>query len=188
MSKYMLPLFLLLLSCTTPRPEISEWRGTDRSGVYPDTALLKSWPEEGPGELWSIDSLGRGYGSPQFTGDRFFITGEVDSMAILYCFDLEGNRLWQSTLGKEWVTSFPGSRSAPTIVDELIYVGTGMGDLYCLNQEDGSLLWTRYFEKDFQGVYPLHGHSEAAVVSGDLVFWTPGGEIHNVVALNRHTG
>jgi outer membrane protein assembly factor BamB len=188
MYKYILPLFLLLLSCSAPKPEISEWRGTDRSGVYPDTALLSSWPEDGPVERWSIDSLGRGYGSPQFTEDRFFITGEVDSMAILYCFDLEGNKLWQSTLGKEWVTSFPGSRSAPTIVDELIYIGTGMGDLYCLDREDGSLLWSRYFEKDFQGVYPLHGHSEAAVVSGDRVFWTPGGESHNVVALDRLTG
>ena len=91
-------------------------------------------------------------------GDRFYITGEVDSMAILYCFDLEGHKHWQSTLGKEWVSSFPGSRSAPTIVDDLIYVGTGMGDLYCVNKENGRLIWSRDFAGDFQGVYPLHGH------------------------------
>lgn len=188
MIKYILPLLLLLISCSDPQPQISEWRGTDRTGIYPDTALLGSWPEAGPPVHWFIDSLGRGYGSPQFNGDRFFITGEVDSMAILYCFDLEGMKLWQRTLGKEWVTSFPGSRSAPTIVDDLIYVGTGMGDLYCLNKADGSLVWARYFDKDFQGIYPLHGHSEAAVISGKRVFWTPGGTAHNVVALDRFTG
>ena len=188
MIKYFLPLLLLLVSCTTSLPEISEWRGRDRSGVYPDTALMKLWPEHGPREIWTIDSLGRGYGSPQFFEDRFYITGEVDSLALLHCFDLDGNRIWRTTLGKEWVTSFPGSRSAPTIVDDMIYIGTGMGDLYCLKKEDGSLVWSRDFADDFQGVYPLHGHSEAAVVSGQKVFWTPGGEEHNVVALDRHTG
>jgi len=188
MTKYFFPVLLLLLSCSSQTPEIYEWRGPDRLGIYPDTNLLKEWPEEGPRELWTIDHLGRGYGSPQFTDDRFYVTGEVDSMARLYCFDLAGNKIWQSTLGKEWVSSYPGSRSAPTIVDDLIYVGTGMGDLYCVQAADGSLLWSREFTRDFQGVYPLHGHSEAAVVSGDRVFWTPGGPIHNVIALNRKTG
>lgn len=188
MCKYFLPVFLLILSCSTPQAEIYEWRGTDRLGIYPDTNLLQEWPEEGPGELWTLEGLGRGYGSPQFTEDRFYVTGEEDSMALLYCADLNGNILWQSTLGKEWVSSYPGSRSAPTIVDDLIYVGTGMGDLYCVNAADGSLVWSKDFTRDFQGVYPLHGHSEAPVISGDKVFWTPGGPVHNVVALHRKTG
>lgn len=188
MHKYLLPFFALLLSCSTSRPELSEWRGPDRSGIYPDTALLEKWPEAGPVELWSIDSLGRGYGSPQFAGDHFYITGEVDSMALLYCFDLEGNKKWQTILGKEWVSSFPGSRSAPTILGGLLYVGTGMGNLYCIDRTDGSMVWSRDFTEDFQGQYPLHGHSEAAVVSEDRVFWTPGGKEFNVVALDRFTG
>jgi len=188
MTKLFLPLFLLLFSCSTTQPEISEWRGADRTGVYPDTGLLTEWPEEGPEELWTIDSLGRGYGSPQFMADRFYITGEVDSMSVLYCFDLDGVKMWQTTLGKEWITSFPGSRSAPTIVGEMIYIGTGMGNLYCVSSSDGSLVWSKDFEDDFQGVYPLHGHSEAANVLDDKVFWTPGGPSHNVVALDRFSG
>ena len=157
-------------------------------GIYPDTKLLKEWPEEGPREIWTIENLGRGYGSPQFTEDRFYITGEVDSMALLYCFNLDGEKIWESSLGKEWVSSYPGSRSAPTIADGLVYTGTGMGDLYCVNAADGSLVWSRDFARDFQGVYPLHGHSEAPVISGDRVFWTPGGPVFNVVALDRKNG
>lgn len=188
MNKYLILLLLLLISCSSSQTELYEWRGTDRSGIYPDTGLLRTWPEEGPGEIWTVDDLGSGFGSPQFTEDRFYITGAADSMAVLYCFDLDGTRLWQTTLGKEWVTSYPGSRSAPTIMGNLVYVGTGMGDLYCVNAGDGRLVWSRDFIKDFQGVYPLHGHSEAAVVWKDRVFWTPGGKTINVVALDRFNG
>jgi outer membrane protein assembly factor BamB len=188
MAKYILPLFILMFSCSRSGTELYEWRGTNRMGIYPDTGLLEKWPQNGPRELWAVDGLGRGFGSPQFTEERFYITGEVDSLSLLHCFDLNGNRIWKTTLGKEWVTSYPGSRSAPTVAGDLIYVGTGMGNLYCLNRNDGSLVWSRDFRDDFQGSYPLHGHSEAAVVLGDRVFWTPGGNVYNVVALNRLTG
>jgi len=183
-----LVLALVLASCSPVPENISQWRGEKRSGIYNDSNLLKTWPEKGPEEIWAIDSLGRGYGSPVFVEDLFFITGEIDSMAILYCFNLEGRKVWQTILGKEWVTSFPGSRSAPTLVDELIYIGSGMGDLYCLNKVDGSKVWSREYAADFEGIYPLHGHSEAAVVHDDRVFWNPGGEAHNAVALDRYTG
>ncbi len=95
MAKYFFPLFLLLLSCSSSQPEIYEWRGADRSGIYPDSDLLTVWPENGPQELWTVDSLGRGYGSPVFVEDMFFITGEMDSMAVLHCFKLEGRKVWQ---------------------------------------------------------------------------------------------
>ena len=29
----------------------------------------------------------------------------------------------------KWTKSFPGSRSAPTVVGDLLYVGTGLGNL-----------------------------------------------------------
>jgi len=190
MIKYTLPAFLLflLLSCSTSQPEVYEFRSSDRSGIYPDKELMKEWPAEGPEEIWTIENLGWGYGSPTFADERFYITGAVDSLSRLYCFDLDGNEIWQTSLGKEWMTSFPGSRSAPTIVDNLIYIGTGMGNLFCVNLEDGSIAWSRDFADDFQGQYPLHGHSEAAAVLEDRVFWAPGGRTYNVVALDRFTG
>lgn len=181
----LLPLFF---SCTSNEVEIFEWRGPNRTGIYPDGNLLKKWPADGPEKIWTLDSLGRGFGSPIFVNDQFFITGEIDSLMVLHGFNLEGEHLWTTKLGKEWISSFPGSRSAPTVVNGMIYVGSGMGDLYCVNSKDGTIVWSREFSSDLEGMHPLHGHSEAAVVSGDMVYWTPGGKIHNVVALNRLTG
>ncbi|MFW5821088.1 MAG: PQQ-binding-like beta-propeller repeat protein [Bacteroidota bacterium] len=177
-----------LISCQIREPEIAEWRGKDRTGIYPDTGLLKEWPEEGPAEILVIENIGNGFGSPVFIEDQFFVTGEIDSMARLFCYNLKGEKIWQSTPGKEWMKSYSGGRDAPTVVGDLIYMGTGLGDLYCISRADGKTVWSRKLKKDFKGVLPYHGFTNAPIVVGEKVYWTPGGKEHNIVALNRHTG
>jgi outer membrane protein assembly factor BamB len=183
-------LTLLFSSCIGQnKNKIYEFRGNGRTGTYLESNLLKAWPSEGPKEIMVVENIGNGYVSPVFTNDSFFITGEVDSMCILFCFSLNGEKQWQTTLGKEWMAGgYPGSRCTPTVLDNLIYVGTGMGNLHCVNRKDGKILWSKDLEDDFGGVAPLHGYSEAALIDGDKIFWTPGGKVFNVVALNRFNG
>jgi outer membrane protein assembly factor BamB len=189
MKNIILLLFLFVLfSCSGDRNKICEWRGEGRTGIYHESNLLKEWPEEGPDELWSIDGLGNGFGSPVFSGEQFFITGEIDSTAILYCYDLEGDRQWQTQLGMDWVSNFPGSRSAPTVAGDMIYVGTSMSSLYCVDRNSGEILWSKEFGINPDSVHSRFGHAEAALIEGDKVFWTPGRPEHNVVAINRYTG
>lgn len=185
-----LPLIFALsfLFATTDKVKIYEWRGTDRTGIFNESNLLKSWPVEGPKELWSIENIGNGFVSSIFTDNGFFITGEKDSMLIIFSYNLDGVKKWQTTLGREWMKSYPGSRTIPTIVDDLIYVGSGMGDLYCLNRADGKIVWSKKLLADMKGILPLHGHSEAPLIQGNKVFWTAGGKINNVIALDRFTG
>jgi len=179
---------LIILSCSNNETNIYQWRGENREGIYHEKNLLKEWPENGPKELWYNEEIGDGYGSPTITENEIFITGAIDSTATLFCLDFNGNILWKAPYGKEWVVNYPGSRSAPTVVDDLIYVGSGMNNLYCLKRSNGEVVWHKNFTDDFGGILPRFGHSEAAVVDGDKVFWTVGGEEYNVVALNRFTG
>jgi outer membrane protein assembly factor BamB len=179
---------ILLLTSSSGTSRVYEWRGPDREGIYHETNLLKSWPAEGPKELWSINSIGNGFVSPVFTDHNFYITGEIDSTEVLFSFNLKGEKQWQTSLGKEWMRSFPGSRSAPTIVDDLLYVGTGLGNLFCVNRENGKIVWSKDLAADFNGALPLHGHSESALIDGEKIFWTTGGKDNNVVALNRFNG
>ncbi|HUX59046.1 MAG TPA: PQQ-binding-like beta-propeller repeat protein [Bacteroidales bacterium] len=179
---------LLWSSSASEKIKIYEWRGKDRMGIYQDSNLLKEWPAEGPKEIWSIDNIGNGFVSPIFTEEHFFITGETDSITVLYCFNLKGEKQWKTILGNEWMKSYPESRTATTIVDNLIYVGTGMGNLYCLERDNGKLVWSKDLIDDFHGALPLHGHSEAPLIDGEKIFWNTGGRENNVVALNRFTG
>ena len=52
---------LILLFNSVNSQEVLEWRGADRTGLYHETGLLQSWPEDGPELLWEFAGLGNGY-------------------------------------------------------------------------------------------------------------------------------
>lgn len=181
-------LALLAFAFTRKEPQIDEWRGPGRSGVYNESGLLKQWPVGGPKLLWAADSIGRGYGSPVIAGDQLFINGEKDSTTYLMSFDLNGKLKWKAAYGREWVKNFPGARSTPTVVDDLVYVSSGKGDIACVKKADGSKVWSLNMINDLGGTINMFGYSQSLLVNGDLVYCQPGGKENNVVALNRFTG
>ncbi|NVO18935.1 MAG: PQQ-like beta-propeller repeat protein [Bacteroidetes bacterium] len=181
-------IFLLLVSAYAESQNVTQFRGNDRNGKYKETNLMTSWPATGPKLLWENDAVGNGYGSPVISNDIVYINGEVDSVGYLFAIDKTGKLLWKSAYGNEWVKSYPGSRSAPTIIGDLIYVTSGLGRLNCLNLKDGSRKWKVEMIQDLHGRYALFGHAESPLVYDDKVILIPGGRDTNVVALNRFTG
>lgn len=181
-------LLFCLLSSTGYSQTIAQWRGVDRKGIYAEADLLKSWPVAGPDLVWSVDNIGNGYGSPAITSDRIYITGEKDSTGYLFSIDLKGNLLWESDYGKEWTRSFQGSRSAPTVADDLVYVCSGFGNITCFEVKHGNKKWSVDMKKNLNGRFTFHGHSESPLIDGDNIFLVPGGVDTNVVALDRFTG
>ncbi len=184
---FIFPALLLFISCSS-QPEIAQWRGPNRDGSYPATGLLKAWPKDGPQLLWSSDKIGDGYGSPVVTHNALFVTGSIDSTAYLFSFDLKGNLNWKVPYGPEWEQGFPGSRSAPTVVDNLVYVSTGKGEIACLKRENGEKIWSVNLFTTLHGKNTIFGYSEGLLVKDQMVYCTPGGADTNVVALNRYTG
>lgn len=185
---FTLACIMILISAGIQAQVLAQFRGLNRDGVYPEKNLLAFWPSEGPALLWSNNEVGNGYGPPAITNDRVYITGEVDSTAFLFAFDMKGKLLWKSAFGNEWVASYPGSRSTPTVVGDLIYVCSGLGNLYCLNAKTGKKVWSVDMKKDLIGRFTLFGHAESPLVDGDQIFLTPGGVNNNIVSLNRFTG
>src|SRR4030095_7184985 len=52
-----------------------QWRGPNRNGLSAETGLLQQWPSAGPAQVWSIASLGAGYGSLAVSGSSIFVQG-----------------------------------------------------------------------------------------------------------------
>lgn len=183
-----LAIAIFLVSCNQPAPKIDEWRGPNRSGVYNESNLLKTWPSTGPKLIWELNELGYGYGSPTIAGDKLFVVGTQDSISFLMAYSIDGKLLYKSNIGIEWTVNYPGSRCIPTVVDHLIYVVTGTGKVTCLEKETGALKWQVDMVTELGGITPLFGFSESLKVEGEMVYCTPGGPEHNVVALNRFSG
>ena len=167
---------------------ISQWRGPDRNGIYPDKNLLNKWPEEGPELLWSFEGLGSGHGNVGIGKDKMFVLGMPDSTGILYAFDLKGGLLWQKRYGPEWNINYIGPRSTPAIVGELVYFESGKGVVYCFNGETGEKVWEVDLLNKFDAKNVEWGKAESLLIDGNSIICTPGGVKNNIVALDRLTG
>ena len=149
----------LLVSASSFAQEILEWRGADRSGAYKESNLLTSWPAAGPTLLWESDDIGNGYGSPIITKNNIFIEGEIDTVNYLFALDLKGKIIWKSKIGKEWVINYPGVRTTPTFVNNLIYVSTGWGKVACIDASNGNEKWSVDMMNDFHAKKITFGFS-----------------------------
>ena len=185
-------IFAPIFAVGQQKTEISDWRGPNRDGIFPEKNLLKQWPENGPEMLWSFEGLGFGHSSVAVANNKVYITGIQDttvSAGTIFTFDLNGKLLWKKNYGKDFSLNFHGTRSTPVIVDDLIYIESGMGAVYCLNAENGNEVWSVDFIKDL-GVDSViqFGYAESVLIDGDKLICVPGGKENNVVALNRFTG
>jgi outer membrane protein assembly factor BamB len=167
---------------------VSEWRGPARTGVYSDTGLLKSWPENGPPLLWISRDLPKGNSSVATGNNKLFITGLMDTLDVLVALDTNGLPLWKTPYGKAWPGAFPESRSTPTLDGDRVYVTSGNGDLACIDANDGKLNWTMNSLVQFAGTVGRWGIAESPLIVGNKVIYTCGGVKTTLVALDKMNG
>ena len=185
-------LIFLILGCFlydfAPAQEMAQWRGANRDGIYNETGLLKSWPENGPALLWHFDGLGEGHASAAVTSDRIYTAGIIDGIGYLFCIDFNGKLLWKVPYGEEWTESWPGVRSTPVIYHGKIYQYSGFGKLVCRRADNGAFIWSVDMLKDYNAPNIKWGVTENLLIDDNKVFCTVGGPEANVVALDPNTG
>jgi len=180
-------ILFVLTACGDP-VSVSQWRGPNRDGIYPETDLLNSWPENGPEMIWSYEGLGAGHGNVGIGYNSLFICGMPDTIGVLYAFSMNGELLWKKEYGEEWHTSYHGSRTTPTVIDGLVYFESGQGVVFCYNGNTGELVWSLDILEKFSADNIQWGMAESLLIDGDLLICTPGGINNNIVALNRFDG
>ena len=164
-----------------------QWRN-DRTGVYNEQGLLKSWPADGPQLLWHYDGLGEGHSSVAIDADKIYITGMTGDIGYLYVFDMNGKLVNKKEYGKEWHKNHDGSRGTVTINEGKLYIFSGTGWLVCMDQNTLDILWKKNIEADFGGKNIMWGVAESPLIVDEKVILTPGGKMHNIVALNKNDG
>jgi outer membrane protein assembly factor BamB len=162
-------------------------------GILPGTELLDSWPGKGPDLIWTFAGLGRGYGGPLITKEGIFVNAEENGKSYTVGLNRDGTLRWRSPNGDEFVgidftASYPGTRSAPSMMGRYVYAVSGTGHLSCYDARTGKVIWNVDLMEEFDGRLGDFGYSESPVVDEHKVYCFPGGYVHNMVALDRHTG
>jgi len=186
-----------------------QWLGPHRDGVWSESGILKEFPEGGPRTLWRAE-VNAGYSGPAVADQRVFVTdrtvdkkaepreggiGKVPGKERVLCFEAEtGESLWTHEYDCTYQISYSlGPRTTPLVEDDRVYTFGAMGDLLCLNTQDGSVIWSHKIAKDYEfaakfGVPVVWGWSAHPLIDGDQLIILVGGKKAGVVAFNKMTG
>ena len=186
MNRFILALWFSI--CFTQLNAQVQWRN-DRTGVYRETGLLKSWPANGPELLWHFNGLGRGYSSVSITGDKLYVTGYTDGKGYLYVLGLDGKQQQKIEYGAEWDgDGYVGARSTVMHSDGKLYIVSGLMDLFCYETQSLKLLWKKNYATDYGAKNTAHGWNGPPLIVGEKLIIAPGSKEYHVVALNKSTG
>jgi len=182
-----------------------QFLGPDRDSKSPQKNILRSWPEQGPEVLWTVD-VGIGYGGPVVKDGRVYLLDRDDETGdIMRCFDLTGGKeLWSFNYDAPGTVMFPGSRSVPAIDGDHIYSCGVLGDLYCFDINTHQPVWNKNVWTDFGGIsgvganggrasseagsFPTWAISQCPLVYGNLLILASQAPEAGVVAYDKHTG
>lgn len=182
-----------------------QWLGEKRDGVYSETGLVESIPEEGLEVVWRVPVAG-GYSGPAVADGRVFLTDYVitagkslnnpdgrdrmeGSERMLALDAKTGKELWKVEYDRPYHLSYAnGPRATPTVDEDRVYTLGAEGDLLCLKVADGEVVWKKQLAVEYGAESPIWGHAAHPLVHGDLLYCLAGGEGSVVVALNKLTG
>ena len=169
------------------------WRGPNRDDISTETGLLKAWPEGGPEKLWTSKDAGLGYSGFSIVNGVLFTMGAdgtaEESNEFVIAMNAEsGEKIWQTNVGQYLDNGWGGGpRSTPTISGDLLVAISGKGDVVCLAVKDGTEKW-RASLTGLGGTIPSWGFCESALIDGDKVLVTPGGENGTIACFALQTG
>ncbi len=182
-----------VLSNSVRAEDWPSWRGPNRDDISSETGLLKQWPEGGPEKLWTSHDAGLGYSGFATSNGVLFTMGADGSTAESNEFVIAlkadtGEKIWQTNIGNYLDNGWGGGpRSTPTIAGDLLVAISGKGNVVCLSVKDGVEKW-RTSLTELSGSVPDWGYCESALIDGDKVLVTPGGDQGTVACLNLQSG
>lgn len=183
-------IFGVVLTCAVAwGADSPQFRGPNRDGIFPETGLLKEWPEGGPAVAWTTNGIGESYASLSIVGNTIYVPGMQGDQGFLFVLDLAGNIRAKHPYGPETQDKqAPGPRSTPTIDGDRLYLISGLGLVTCFQLPDCSILWQVDMMKRFEGQMITWTIAESPLIVDDKLICTPGGPDASVVALNKMTG
>ena len=179
----------------------AQWRGMDRLGIWTESGILESFPDDGLRVKWRAP-VRSGFSGPSVSDGRVFLldwqedplSRTMDGTERIVAFDEQtGELLW----AHEWETTYRmlmasyavGPRSTPTVDGGRVYAVGSTGRLFCLAVETGDVIWAKDYIEEYDTSVPTWGIASSPLVDGDKLITVVGGEPDAlVVAFDKQSG
>jgi outer membrane protein assembly factor BamB len=176
-----------------PRPALfwTGFRGPNRDGVYREQPIRTNWPADGLTPLWK-QPAGGGYASFSIARGRAFTIEQRGGDEVVAAYDvLTGRELWTNA----WPTLFTefmggdGPRATPTWADGRVYALGAKGELRCLDEASGRVIWRTNILEENGATNLSWGMAASPLIVDETVVVLPGGSNgRSVVAYDRRSG
>lgn len=184
-----------------------QWLGPKRDGVWRETGILEKFPPGGPKVRWRVP-VSEGYSGPAVAQGKVILTDRqlaqgsknpanpfsakdrVQGDERILCFnEADGKLLWKVEYPCPYQVSYgAGPRTTPTIDGDKVYTLGAMGDLYCVNLNNGEVVWKKNLPKEYNAEVPFWGFSGSPLVDGNRLICVVGGKGSVAVAFDKNTG
>jgi len=176
---------------TAAAPYWTDFRGPRRDGHYAEASILTAWPSGTLTPLWK-QPVGGGYASFVIARGRAFTIEQRAGEEVAAAYDVStGRELWTNA----WPAAFrelmggDGPRATPTWADGLVYVLGATGELRCVGEETGTVVWRTNILTDAGATNLPWGMAASPLIVDNTVVVLPGGPNgKSVVAYERRTG
>jgi outer membrane protein assembly factor BamB len=175
----------------TPATFWTDFRGPRRDGHYTERPITTNWPSTGLTPIWK-QPIGGGYASFVVARGRAFTIEQRGADEVVSAYDvITGRELWTNG----WPARFSelmggdGPRATPTWADGRVYALGAAGELRCLDEADGRVVWRTNILQDAGATNLQWGMSASPLVVDQTVVVLPGGGSgRSVFAYDRQTG
>lgn len=183
-----------------------QWLGPQRDGVWREEGIAERFPDGGPQVRWRVPT-GAGYSGPAVAGGRVYLTdrllapksevpadafqrAEIHGQERVRCLrEADGTVIWEHAYPCTYTISYPsGPRATPVAFDGKVWTLGAEGDLFCLDADDGRVVWHRDLKRDFGIRAPEWGFAGHPLVDGPRLICLVGGEGSVAVAFDKETG
>jgi outer membrane protein assembly factor BamB len=176
---------------TTRESYWTGFRGPARDGHYRELPILTAWPVDGLTPIWK-QPAGGGYASFAVARGRAFTIEQRRTQEVVVAYDVaNGRELWTHAWDGEFreFMGGDGPRATPTWSNGLVYALGALGELRCLDETTGRLVWRRNILADNGATNLQWGMAASPLIVDETVIVLPGGPGgRSVAAYDRRTG
>lgn len=168
-----------------------QWRGPNRDGIAPETAINLDWRDREPQVLWTV-LLGAGFSSIAVGDGKLYTMAADKDSEFVICLDArDGSTIWKVPTGAGRYADAQGGdgpRCTPTLDGDRLYALGATGKLLCLDPASGEVNWQRDVLDEFDAENLHWGVSSSPLVDGEKLLVNVGAQGASIVAFEKQSG